>query len=260
LPPPQWPPQAPLAPPISAGSWDSGYRPKFTPQDNDPGMNSIYQKSATYLTNSNNGAEHQDQTITNLDYVFKHPYYDAKAQYERAQISLIDQQFAAFMYAQYLQLDDNGRVRLETVFANELASIDADVYRHQIAYLNTILMSPIPGVVTGVYKNPGETVKAGEPVIRVENYSVILLEATLIFRGLISIGQAVTVTTALFDASSGQPTSISGVVVAVRGRSDDDQWHVIIECDNIDHSTTPPKPILPLGYHFDFDDTTVTVG
>ena len=127
------------------------------------------------------------------------------------------------------------------------------------AYLNTILMSPIPGVVTGVYKNPGEAVRAGEPVIRVENYTVILLEATLIFRGLISIGQTVTVTTALFDASVGQPTSTSGVVVAARGKSDDDQWHVIVECKNMDTSN-PPKPIFPLGYRFDYDDTTVTIG
>ena len=138
-----------------------------------------------------------------------------------------------------------------------MQSIDADVYRLQIAYLNTILMSPIPGLVTGVYKNPGEAVKAGEPVIRVENFSMILLEATLIFRGPILVNQTiVTVETALFGAS-GPPTSISGVVVAARGHSDDDQWRLIIHCDkNLD---TNNNPIFPLGYHFDFDDTRVTI-
>jgi hypothetical protein len=211
------------------------------------------QKSASYQTTSNNDAVHECQQIVNTGYGYRVPYYECLAQGARSQISLIDQKFAAFMYGQNLP-------HLAQVFANELNSIDGDVYRMQIAYLNTILLSPIPGIVTGVYKNPGEAVKAGEPVIRVENNTVILLEASLIFRGPISIGQPVTVTTALFSSSSGAPTSITGAVVAARGHSDDDQWDVIIECDNMNHSNTPPTPIFPLGYRFDYDDTTVTVG
>lgn len=65
------------------------------------------------------------------------PFYDAKAQYQRAQVSLIDQRFSALQSAQNIP-------NLTTVFRNELASIDANVYQLQIAYLNTILMSPIP--------------------------------------------------------------------------------------------------------------------
>ena len=96
-------------------------------------------------------------------------------------------------------------------------------------------------------------------MIRVENYTVILLEASLIFRGPISIGQPVTVTTALFDASSGQPTSISGVVVAARGKSDDDQWYVIIECQNMD-SGTRRADLFRSAIVSDYDDTTITIG
>ncbi len=70
---------------------------------------------------------------------------------------------------------------LNAVFDNELNSIDADVYRLQIAYLNTILMSPIPGTITGVYKNPGEAVRAGEPVIRIENNTAVLLKRPCFF-------------------------------------------------------------------------------
>jgi biotin carboxyl carrier protein len=250
-PPSVWPP-APLPnilnPPETVdkgyGYWKAGWDAGNT----DAGS---VEKSYSYETNSNAGLAHQDQVVTTSNNVFRHPFYEAKARYERAQISLVDQQFAAFMNAQNIP-------NLSTVFDNELNSIDADVYRLQIAYLNTILMSPFPGVVTGVYKNPGEAVRAGEPVIRVENYSVILIEASLIFRGLISIGQPITVTTALFGASSGTPTSISGVVVAARGQTGDDQWHVIVECNNMNNSS-PSSPIFPLGYRFDYDDTTVTI-
>ena len=61
------------------------------------------------------------------------------------------------MYSQKFQ-------NLEQVFQNELNSIDGDVYRLQIAFLSTILMSPINGIVTGVYKNPGEAVRRVNPL------------------------------------------------------------------------------------------------
>jgi len=120
-------------------------------------------------------------------------------------------------------------------------------------FLNTILISPIRGTVTGIYKNPGDAVKAGEPVIRVENSEVILLVATLIYAARISIGSVVTVKTGLFDSSTSQ--LIIGRVVAARGGSEDNQWEVIVRCDN----TSGGHPIFPLGYHFDYDDTTVTI-
>jgi hypothetical protein len=74
------------------------------------------------------------------------PNIERQAQNERAQISLMDEQFAAFMNSLYFD-------SLDDVFSNELQSIDLDVKRLQVAYLNTILMSPIDGIVTGIYKN-----------------------------------------------------------------------------------------------------------
>ena len=182
------------------------------------------------------------------DYGYRIPHLENLAQYERAQISLIDQQFAQFMSGQTIPY-------LTAVFQNELSSIDSDVFRLQIAYLNTILMSPIGGTVTGIYKSAGEAVRAGEPVMRVENNAEILLVATLIYRGPISIGSMVRVKTTLFDLP-GTKTSINGPVVSVRGQGDDDQWEVIVKCNNLDGGG---KPIFPLGYHFDYDDTTVDI-
>jgi hypothetical protein len=89
---------------------------------------------------------------------------------------------------------------------------------------------------------------------------VILIEAIVIFRGPILVNKSTaTITTALFGSSAGQPTSITGVVVAARGHNDDDTWHLIVECNNMDTSS-PPQPIFPLSYRFDIDDTTITIG
>jgi hypothetical protein len=188
--------------------------------------------------------------ITNTDYGYRMPYLEANAQWARAQISLIDQQFAQFMYGLNLP-------NLLQVFQNELQSIDGDVFRLQIAFLNSILMSPIPGTVTGVYKQPGDAVKAGEPVIRVEDNSTIYLVARLVYRGPIVIGSAVTVTTvnSVFDDPSGPPTTVKGSVVSARGHRDDDTWDLVVKCPNLDAG----KPVLPLGYHFDYDNVQVTI-
>jgi hypothetical protein len=199
-------------------------------------------------TVTNTGTILESQPITNTDYGYRHPFYEARAQNERAQISLMDQKFAQFMYSQNLP-------HLERVFENEKNSIDRDVYRLQIAYLNTILLSPIGGTVTGIYKNPGDPVKAGEPVIRVENDDSILLVATLRYSGPITINASVTIGTTLFGSTPLSPP-ITGSVVAVRGQGQENQWAVIVQCDNLD---TAGKHIFPLGYQFDYDDTTVTI-
>lgn len=212
------------------------------------GTSSGSSSSQGQASTDSQGRAEQSQTIVNTDYGYRMPFFESQAQNQRAQISLIDQQFAQFMYGQNLP-------NLATVFQNELNSIDADVYRLQIAYLNTILMSPIAGTVTGIYKNPGDAVRAGEPVFRVEDSSAVLLVARLKYPGRISIGSTVTVQTPLFE-QPGPQTTITGNVVAIRGECQDDQWEVIVNCNNLDASA---NPILPLGYHFDYDDTTVTV-
>jgi hypothetical protein len=200
-------------------------------------------QKATTLTEGSD-----DQTILNTDYGYRVPYLENIAQYQRAQISLIDEQFAQFMYGQNLPY-------LAAVFQNELSAIDSDVFRTQISYLSTILMSPIEGIVTGVYRNPGDCVRAGEPVVRVESNATLHLVATLVYRGPIDVGAALTVTTKRYG-QAGPTTSISGPVVSVRGQREDDHWEVVAKCSNLD---TGGKPILPFGYHFDFDDTTVTI-
>jgi hypothetical protein len=115
-------------------------------------------------------------------------------------------------------------------------------------------MSPIAGLVTGVYKNPGDFVAAGEPVIRVEDTSTVLLVARLVFDGVVELGDTVTIQTALFERTP--PFGLVGTVVSVRGQSADDLWEVIIQYTNTEAGGYFG---LPLGYHFDYDDTTVVL-
>jgi hypothetical protein len=213
----------------------------------------------------------QAQSVINTDYGYRVPSIESAAQDLRAQISLMDERFAQFMFGQDLP-------QLNTVFANELLSIDLDVKKLQVAFLDTILMSPIAGIVTQIHRYPGDWVKAGEPVIRIENDQSVFLVGSLIYRDAISVGANATVTTALFGQSAAA-VSISGQVLAARGTCTDDArhrrslccfqkaknnqfrgrgraWDVVIQCSNTD---VHGNKILPLNYHFDLDDTTVEI-
>jgi biotin carboxyl carrier protein len=202
------------------------------------------------------GSSDETQTITNTGYDYHVPSIEAKAQYVRAQISLIDEQYDQFV-------DEQKVLNLRQIFANELEMIDLDVKQLQVAYLNTMLLSPINGVVTGVFADAGESVRAGEVLVRVENNTKVLLEATLIYRGRISVGDTVTVQTNLFSIPVGPPphlfnsVTISGTVVAAHGDSGDDRWNIVVSCDNRD---SHGQEILPLHYSFDHDDTSITIG
>jgi len=263
--PPSWP--APCASPQREGRGSNLPSPVPPTPPNDTwglkftgnaGESSTLQKSSSYQASSSADRAYQSQTIVNTDYGFRVPYYEAAAQFQRAQISLIDQQFAQFMYGQNLP-------HLAQVFANELQSIDANVYRLQVSYLNSILLSPISGIVTGLYKNAGDAVKAGETVIRVEDNSSIYIVATVIYRGPIAVGDlppappvpnsTVTLNTKLFGQAS-LPSPVVGTVVSARGRNDEDKWDLIIRCSNLDGGG---NPIFPIGYHFDYDDTDISI-
>jgi biotin carboxyl carrier protein len=207
-------------------------------------VSQIETQSTPASLQSDPNASQQYETMSYTDYGFRIPSIECNAQNVRAQISLMDEQFAVFMAGQSLPY-------LQNVFPNELLAMDMDVKRLQVAYLNTILMSPITGVITGVYKNVGDRVLPGETVVRVESTSSVYLVGVLIYRGMISLQANVSIQTTLFSSSS--PVTITGTVVAARGdRSGDDRWEVVFLCPN----GTSGNPTLPLNYYFDYDEIT----
>ncbi len=207
-----------------------------------------FEEDSTGDHSSSSGSASQRQSIRSTDFAYRIPFLESQAQNERAQISLMDQRFAQFMSSLSVPF-------LNQVFFNELNSIDGDVFKLQVALLNGYLMSPIDGIVTGKYKYPGDAIRAGETMYRVEDNSTMFVEANVVHRGPVAIGAAVTITTSLFDAS-GPVTPITGSVVAARGHAVDNRWDLVIKCANDDGAG---NTIIPLGYHFDYDDTTVSI-
>lgn len=218
---------------------------------NAAGRTGVVQMTTSDLTsksiqgNSNSETQH----VENMGYDFRFPLVENNMRNDRLQASLGDERVSNFMQTHYLD-------RMEEVFKNEVAAMDADINQLQVAYLNTILMSPIDGIVTGVYKNLGDAVSPGEPVFRVENNEDVLIVAKVGCRGPISVGSMLQVKTTLFDIPS-SPVGIEAEIVAVRGEGEDDQWEVIAKRKNTDNAGK--GPLFPLGYNFDYDNTEVNI-
>jgi hypothetical protein len=207
----------------------------------------VTQFGASIGRSDSKGIANQTQSAVNTDYGYRVPNLEREAQNQRAQISLLDEQYAQFMFAQNLP-------NLDKILTNELQSIDLDVKRLQIRYLNTILMSPLQGIITGIFKHPGDFVRAGEPVLRVEDNSTVYVIGTVVCSDLVKLGATATITTTMF--STGAANSISGTVVGARGRRGyDDRWEIVVNCNNLKGGNW----IMPLHYHFDYDDTSVTI-
>lgn len=190
---------------------------------------------------------------------YRAPSFENDAQLHRAQISLIDEGLATLAATNYAcgssELDPKLFGGGLHYFQNDLRSIDLDVKRLQLAYIDTLLTSPIDGVVTGVFRNLGDSVRVAQGVVRVENDAEVLLVGTLKYPGLLHIGQDITVATTLFD--SAQQLTMTGAIAAVRGHDSEDQlWDVLIACGNRDANG---EAKLPINYNFDFDGTTVTI-
>lgn len=198
---------------------------------------------------TNAGRSAGSQSAQHVDYEYRMPLLEAQARNLRAQISLNDQKFGLFMFGQTIP-------HLAKIFQNELAAVDFDIYQLQIALLRTILTSPLPGVVTGIYKNPGDAVSAGEPVLRVEDNRVVHLIANLVSYDTIAIGDTATITTTLGGAAHAATTLPPGTVVAARGQGTNGRWEVVVKVNNIDGAG---NFVLPLGYSFDPEYTTVTI-
>jgi hypothetical protein len=198
-------------------------------------------------------------------YDYRHPSLENDAQFERAQISLLEEQLAAVSATNYVCGSQVEREAEESFLstgllprrylANDLSAIDLDVKRLQVAYMDTLLVSPIDGIVTGVFRNLGDAVRAAQAVVRVENDSEIYLVGTLKYRGLLQVGQAISVSTSLFDTTAVK--TVTGTVVAVRGHdSANELWDLLILCSNRDGAGAA---LFPINYNFDFDATMVDV-
>ena len=117
-----------------------------------------------------------------------------------------------------------------------------------------------------MYKDLGESVAVGEPVLTIEDHSHLLIVGRIQFRGVLRLddplgagGKARISTTSLFE--DGQVQEFRNVkIVSIRGHDvDNDEYDLILECENplIDPADASKGRLLPINYHFDRDDTEI---
>ncbi len=195
------------------------------------------------LADSKNAALFSEETTTGL-VDFKYPLKDEEIALQRIQLEIQDE----LLRHQLINLKVQN---LSQIMNNELQLLELDITKLQNAFLQTLLLSPISGIITAIYKDVGETVSAGEPVIRIENDDELLVVGFIQYRGLLQVHQTATLGTKIFETN--ETREITGELVAIRGHdADDDEWDVIIRCPNSDHT-------VPINYHFDKDTTELYI-
>jgi multidrug efflux pump subunit AcrA (membrane-fusion protein) len=153
---------------------------------------------------------------------------------------------------------------LADILDNELKAIDIEVRKAQIAFAYLFLTSPIAGRVTAIFKDVGESVGIGEPVMRIEGQDEILLVGLVQYRAPLLINTSVKITAKEVFEDGGQAT-IQGNIVAIRGHdANNDEWDVMILAQNTGTNVTmphgPPRSVVfPLNYHFDRETTDITI-
>jgi biotin carboxyl carrier protein len=205
-------------------------------------------KSTTSTTGGQSFDTNSQTDTTYFGHEFQYPALENNARYLRSEITLRQERLAAYRLTKM-----NSSENVE--FAKAMTA--ADIRKIQLQYIDTFLVAPFNGVVTAVFRNVGEFVTAGQPVLRLENDKTVYLVGQVKCRNLICVGYNVHISTTLFGNPAGLPVEIDGIVRAVRGHNPiDEQWNVMIRCDNV----AAGGRILPLNYNFDFDNTEVSIG
>lgn len=233
------------------------------------GLENVYKSEGWYSavvtdtssTSDNNANQHSGSDHIQFDgttntksrgYEFRYPSAENDLRYHQTRAAVRQDFLNAWRMSEMCRHGD-------TTFANELAAIDRNIQKLQAAYIDTFLFAPFSGIVTGMFHGPGDFVRAGEPVLRVENPELVYLVGTVKYRGMLRIGTKLEISTTLFEEAGAAPITVSGEVVAVRGHdSVSEQWDLLIICQNFD-PLHPDSMILPLNYNFDFESTIVTV-
>jgi hypothetical protein len=210
---------------------------------------SFTQSDTTYPGQQDNYNASSTKTNT-YEYDYRMPNFEAQAQNARAQADLIDERFSQFMIGQMLP-------NLEAIYNNQLTALNMKVKGFQVAYLATILLPPIAGTVTAIYKHLGEAVGAGEKVLRIEDNTAIYVFGRIICTEMIPLNSSIKIESYLFSAAAPAPQTIEGTIVAVRGdAAGDDHWNVVISCPQ--NTDGAGNQILPSNYHFATDSTQGT--
>jgi hypothetical protein len=233
----------------------TGISQSYTAGKENPGAGIPEPGIQSQQTNPADGKEYKEmytsQKLSTFYSEFVHPFQDNIISYQRAKVELMTEIMTDELYAVRV-------AHLEAIWKNELNALDQEVEKFQTSFIHTFLLPPFSGVVTAVYKDVGENVQAGEPVIRMEDNSKILLVGIINYRGVLRLGDVVKIRTGdLFE--DGEVLDIPDAkIVSIRGHdSDNDFWDLIFQCDNPKDAAGRYR--LPINYHFDRDNIEITI-
>jgi len=174
---------------------------------------------------------------------FSHPKLENEFGHHQAMAALLPER---------LRHETNALSMAETaeIMASELAAMDLEIRGLQLNFVHTHLTPPVGGIITGIFKDIGESVEPGEPVVRIENDSVVFIVGRVQHQGQLWVGRSVEFRLAsVFE--DGSAVTIAGDIVAIRGHeADNDEWELIVRIQNPDSGG---RPLLPLNYHLDPD-------
>lgn len=199
------------------------------------------------------------QTSTTKHRTYTFPRRENDEEFQRTQLDLQDEIIDE-------RITTLGVPEMEQMMTNELEMMDWEINKLQLNYAHTYLVPPFDGIITAVYKDLGESVAVGEPVLTIEDHSHLLLVGRVQFRGVLRLddplgagGKVRIRTTSLFE--DGQVREFTNVkIVSIRGHNvDNDEYDLILECENplIDPADASKGRLLPINYHFDRDDTEI---
>ncbi len=188
------------------------------------------------------------QITETFDARYAHPRLENEIEYRQASQALHSELIKQ-------ELATHRLPHLERIMENELKAIDLEIRSLQLNFAHTYLTAPFDGVVTALYKDIGESVEAGEPILRLENDTVLLIVGQVQAVGSVRLGAQVTITFDLDD--TGAMKQLPGHIVSVRGHeADNDEWDLIIQADN---PADGGGRLVPLNYQFDPDSSVVVI-
>lgn len=174
---------------------------------------------------------------------FWHPKLDNVLDFQRGQSAAIQEHLRAV-------ISELSTEKLSDAMNRDFSAIEQEVLRHQTRLMNTYMQPPYAGVITAIYKDVGEFVQAGEPVLRVENDRQIYIHGFVVMRAAPRIDQtARIVARRIFETSDTMTLPVR--VASIRGHNaDDDEWEVMFQAENTNGR-------LPLNYAFEPATTAV---
>ena len=250
---------------VNSGSGTGSNNSKSSSTNNVDGSGAS--ESMTTSDSSSINSSTSTGTTHNRGFEFRHPSAENEMTGQRALVQLKDEQFNQELFSLQVRERNDGttQVDMDDILENELRVIDHDVRKVQLNYVHTFLVSPITGVVTGVFKDIGESVQVGEAVLQIENDASVLLVGRLNYRSKLEIGMKPMVKAFhVFEADTTDiPLEMEGEIVSIRGhRADNDEWDIVIRCDNRENPTLSSddgKRKFPLNYTFDRHHTKVVI-